>query len=151
MRQRTAFTQSCWERRVNTLAGRTRGWKKKQLNNKSASPRGRMAHPPAPHLSRGGGAADSAARAADEARGVCRPRLAARVLGDGALSRMCFIAVNNDPEYCLGLPYLRAVGTARCSQPSRKRQRFIESPGKAFEFPALFFFPKTPPLHRQGN
>lgn len=47
------------------------------------------------------------------------------VLGDGVQDRMCFIAVNNDPEYCLGLPYLRATGAARCRQPSRKRQRFI--------------------------
>lgn len=49
----------------------------------------------------------------------------ARVLGDGAQDRMCFITVNNNPEYCLGLRYLGALGAARCRQPSRKRQRFI--------------------------
>lgn len=49
----------------------------------------------------------------------------ARVLGDGAQDRMCFITVNNDPEYCLGLPYLGALGAARCRQPSRKRQSSI--------------------------
>lgn len=49
----------------------------------------------------------------------------AQVLGDGARDRMCFITVNNDPEYCLGLPYLGALGAARCRQPSRKRQSFI--------------------------
>lgn len=49
----------------------------------------------------------------------------AQVLGDGAQDRMCFITVNNDPEYCLGLPYLGALGAARCRQPSRKRRRFI--------------------------
>lgn len=62
-------------------------------------------------------------------RGRCeepsQPRLSTRVLGDGAEDRMCFIVVNNDPEYCLGLPYLGAIGAARCRQPSRKRQRFI--------------------------
>lgn len=48
-----------------------------------------------------------------------------QVLGDGAQDRMCFITVNNDPEYCLGLPYLGALGAARCRQPSRKHQSFI--------------------------
>jgi hypothetical protein len=55
--------------------------------------------------------------------GLASPR--AHVLGDGAQDRMCFIVVNNDPEYCLGLPYLGALGAARCRQPSRKHQRFI--------------------------
>lgn len=81
------------------------------------SPRGRCAHPPAPHPSPGpaGGGGHSRSLAS----------LAWRILGDGAQDRMCFITVNNDPEYCLGLLYLGATGAARCRQPSRKRQRFI--------------------------
>lgn len=63
-------------------------------------------------------------RAAAAVGGVW-PAIASHVLGDEAQDRMCFITVNNDPDYCLGLPYLRAIGAARCRQPSRKPQRFI--------------------------
>lgn len=74
-------------------------------------------------LARARGVGDSAAGGSGGWRSLAS--IASHVLGDEAQDRMCFITVNNDPDYCLGLPYLKAIGAARCRQPSRKPQRFI--------------------------
>ena len=108
------------------IPGRQDAGLKRDRDCKNAKPRAGCAHPSASHFSP---RPAELRTLRDRQRGRCeelsQPRLSTRVLGDGAEDRMCFIVVNNDPEYCLGLPYLGAIGAARCRQPSRKRQRFI--------------------------
>lgn len=57
-------------------------------------------------------------RAAAAVGGVW-PAIASHVLGDEAQDRMCFITVNNDPDYCLGLPFL-VIGGCRHVRSSAK-------------------------------
>lgn len=62
---------------------------------------------------------------------------------------MCFIVVNNDPEYCLGLQSWGHWGGQMPPAVPETPALYIE-PRESFEFPARFYFSflATPPLYR---